>query len=116
MYVPSDSWQSVVASAPFVVPPSVCGVVTAQRFGCAVAVNVTGGRPAAVAVSVLVPSEPRVQLPTFAMPKVFVVVAPPVTDPPPVATANVTATPAVGFPLASLTVTDGATETTCDSE
>lgn len=96
--------------------PNVCGVVIEQRFGCAVAVKVTGGSPRAVAVSVFAPTEPSVQLPTVAMPKVLVVVVPPVTDPPPVATANVTGTPAVGFPLASLTVIDGATETTCCSE
>jgi hypothetical protein len=75
-----------------------------------VAVNVTGlplSEPD-VAVSVLVPAAgPRVQLPTVAMPFASVVWVPPVTLPPPVVTAKVTATPATGLFDASFTTTDG---------
>src|SRR3989441_10960535 len=48
-----------------------------------------------------------VQLPTVATPLAFVVWLPPVIVPFPGATANVTATPATGFPFASFTSTDG---------
>ena len=80
--------------------------------------NVTGlpviPEPVTVAVSVLllVPGVgPRVHDPTVAMPEAFVVAVPPVTLPPPVATANVTCTPATGLLPASLTITDGSTPT-----
>src|SRR5438105_1933571 len=77
--------------------------------------------PAAVKVTGLPVSDPEVavnvfepavalsvQLPTVATPLVLVVWLPPVIVPFPGATANVTATPATGFPFASLTITDGA--------
>ena len=80
----------------------------------AVAANVTGfpKRPAAAAVSVFPPAVvPSVQLPTVARPNTFVVVVPPVTLPPPVATANVTETPETGLLFTSRTITDGAVVT-----
>ena len=79
-----------------------------------VAVKVTGEplRPALVAVSVLGPGvAPSVQLPTVAMPEALVVAAAPVTEPPPEATAKVTATPETGLLLASVTSTLGGTVT-----
>jgi hypothetical protein len=79
-----------------------------------VAVKVIGlpVRPALEALRVLAPAVgPRVQLPTVAMPFALVVAAPPVTEPPPLATANATATPLLTFPNASETVTLGATAT-----
>ena len=68
-----------------------------------VAMNVAGfpsiPEPEAVAVSVLLPAAgPSLQLPTVAMPLAFVVALPPVTFPPPEATANVTPRPGTGFP------------------
>ena len=61
-----------------------------------------------VAVRVLLPTVGlSVQLPTVATPLVLVVWVPPVIVPFPGATANVTATPATGFPFASLTITEG---------
>ena len=76
--------------------------------GVAQAVNVTGARVPLVAVSAFAPSPaPRVQLPTVAIPAELVVAVPPVIDPPPTVTANVTGTPAMGDPLTSLTMTDG---------
>jgi len=76
------------------------------------AVKVTGlpliPDPAAVAVSVLVPTVVlRVQLPTVAIPLPFVVWVPPVTLPLPVAGAKVTVTPCTGLPAPSRTITDG---------
>src|SRR5207302_2069103 len=77
----------------------------------AVAVKVTGlpCRPSATAVSVSVRTVgPRTQDVTAAMPLASVdtaVVG--ATVPLPAAVANVTATPATGLPLASLTITDG---------
>src|SRR5205823_3783612 len=75
-----------------------------------VAVNVTGlpeSQPD-VAVSVFLPAVAlNVQLPTVATPLPFVVWLPPVIVPFPGATANVTATPVTGFPLASFTITEG---------
>src|SRR5205807_9525297 len=74
------------------------------------AVNVRGlpVNPGAVAVSVYGPAVlPRIQLPTAAMPVASVVWFAPVTVPPPVPGANVTATPATGLLLASRTITDG---------
>src|SRR5882724_13167055 len=74
-----------------------------QQLVQPVAVNVAGlpaiPEPEAVAVTVLVPGRgPSVQLPTVATPLVFVVVLPPVTLPPPEATAKVTETFETGFP------------------
>jgi hypothetical protein len=45
------------------------------------------------------------------MPDAFVVAVPPVTDPPPEKTVNVTVTPDFAFPLASFTRTDGGVAT-----
>ena len=76
-----------------------------------VAVNVTG-EPASdplVAVTVFDPATvPSVQLPTVAMPPAFVVTDALVTEPPPVATANVTLMPETGLLFASCTITLGA--------
>src|SRR6185436_10024690 len=59
-------------------------------------------------VRVFVPAfGPSVQLPTVATPLPLVVWFPPVIDPPPLATANVTRTPDTGAPLASVTFTEG---------
>jgi hypothetical protein len=76
-----------------------------------VAVNVTG-LPVSVpevAVRVFVPAAlPSVQPPTVATPLALVVWLPPPMLPPPDATANVTATPAIGLLFASVTMTAGA--------
>src|SRR5512147_2217712 len=73
-----------------------------------VAVKVTGVRFATVAVSVLMPAAaPTVQLPTVAIPCELVVWVAPVTDPPPVATANVTVMFGTPVPVPSRTTTDG---------
>src|ERR1019366_3435698 len=79
-----------------------------------VAVKVRGDpvTPIAVAVRVSAPATaPIVQLPTVAIPDALVVALSPVADPPPVATANVTATPPSGLLLASLTITLGGVAT-----
>src|SRR5581483_7273086 len=61
-----------------------------------------------VAVRVFWPAPvPSVHEPTVAMPFAPVVALVPVAEPPPEATANVTATPATGLPYASVTSTDG---------
>src|SRR3989442_7689553 len=63
--------------------------------------------PGEVAVNVFAPAAvPRVQLPTAATPLAVVVRLAPVMLPPPDAAANGTQTPATGFPLACLTITD----------
>ncbi len=82
----------------------------------AVAVKVTGlpETPAAstVACKAFGPALlPSVQLPTVAMPSVPVDAVPAVTLPPPLVTANVTATLATGVPPASRTITAGRTGT-----
>src|SRR6185503_17566127 len=66
-----------------------------------VAVNVTGVvMPVTVAVTVFVPGVgPSFQLPAVATPFASVVGEPPLTLPPPVATANVTVTLATGLPF-----------------
>ena len=54
----------------------------------------------------------RVQLPTVAMPLVFVLGFGPVSEPFDVpGTTNVTGTPATAFPLTSRTITDGGVAT-----
>jgi hypothetical protein len=64
--------------------------------------------PFTVAMSVFVPAiVPSLQLPTVAMPDSFVVCDAPVTDPPPLATAKVTATFGTLLPLASVIFTVG---------
>jgi len=88
-----------VVNASFVAAPAV-----------PVAVNVTGppDNVPELAVSVFWPAVGlSVQLPTVATPLAFVVWLPPVIVPFPGVTANVTATPATGFPFASFTSTDG---------
>jgi hypothetical protein len=75
-------------------------------------VNVTEGSPATAADNVFAPAAvPRVQLPTVAMPAVFVNAVAPVIEPPPDTTANVTDAPSFGLLLASLTMTEGAVGT-----
>jgi len=59
-----------------------------------------------VALSVFEPSG-IVQLPTAAIPSLPVVATPPVMLPPPLVTANVTCSPASGWPLPSVTFTAG---------
>ena len=79
-----------------------------------VAENVSGEPESVplVAVRVFGPAMgPSVHDPTVAMPAVVVVALAPVIDPPPDATANVTATPATGLPLTSVTFTDGGGDT-----
>ena len=79
-----------------------------------VAVNVTGEPDSVplVAVIVLEPTVvPSVQLPTVAMPLEFVVADALVTEPPPVAIANVTLMPETGLLCASLMMTLGAVPT-----
>jgi hypothetical protein len=81
-----------------------------------VALNVAGfpliPLPAIVAVNVFGPAAaPRVQLPTVAMPSVPVLGVAPLTLPPPLTTANVTATPEIGAPVALVTLTAGGTGT-----
>src|SRR5207245_11044360 len=91
-----DGW---LVSANFVAAPAV-----------PVAVNVTGlpDNVPELAVSVFCPAVGlSVQLPTVATPLAFVIWLPPVIVPFPGATANVTATPATAFPMASFTSTDG---------
>src|SRR6266550_4043032 len=75
-----------------------------------VAVNETGLplSPADVALRLFGPAAvASVQLPTVAMPLALLVWLAPVMLPFPGVTENVTATPATGFPLASLTITEG---------
>ena len=77
-----------------------------------VAVKVAGlpVNPVNVALSVFVPAVvPSVQLPTVATPLLPELGVAPVTDPPPLATANVTVTPATTLAFASVTFPDGAT-------
>src|SRR5437868_5815958 len=77
-----------------------------------VAWKVTEGRPVDDAVSGLAPAAvPSFHEPTVAMPLAFVVALVPVADPPPEATANVTATPETGLPKLSVRSTDGAVVT-----
>src|SRR5439155_72832 len=101
------------AVADWLFPPLTAIVLAAPVVP--VAVNVTG-LPVSVpqvAVSVFVPAVvPSVHEVTAAIPFAPVVTGVVgVTVPPPDATANVTATPATGFPFASCTITDGPTAT-----
>ena len=76
------------------------------------ALKVTEPSPPAVAESVLRPTAlPTAQLPTVAIPAALVTWSAPVAEPPPATTAKVTATPSTGLPKASVTKTEGATET-----
>ena len=68
--------------------------------------------PLTVAVSESTPADaPSVHLPACATPLAFVMAVPPVTLPPPEATANVTVAFGTGLPLASVTRTAGRTLT-----
>ena len=83
-----------------------------------VAVIASGDPPSPVDVTVRVfrPAEaPRVHDPTVAMPLAFVDCVPPVTDPPPVVAAKVTATPGTALPYWSVTLTLGAVGTAVDA-
>ena len=76
--------------------------------------NVTGDplNEPDVAVRLLGPAEgPSVHDPTVAMPEELVTTPAPVTDPAPLATANVTLTPDTGLPFVSVTLTAGAIAT-----
>src|SRR5207245_929639 len=98
-----------VATCPVRLSPELFAIVAAAP-AVPVAVKVTGlpASDADVAVNVFAPAVAlSVQLPTVAMPLPLVVWLPPVIVPLPGGTANVTATPATGFPFASLTITDG---------
>src|SRR5213596_4121905 len=104
---------AVPAVADWLFPPLSAIVLAAPVVP--VAVNVTG-LPVSVpevAVSVFGPAVvPSVHEVTAAIPSAPVVTGVVgVTEPPPDATANVTATPATGFPFASCTITDGPTAT-----
>ena len=82
----------------------------AAAAGVPVAVKLTGLPPSVpeVALRELLPAAvPRVQLPTVAIPAALVFWAGAVTEPPPPMTAKVTATPATGLPLRSVTRTLG---------
>ncbi len=77
-----------------------------------VAVNETAVRDPDVAVRTFAPTAgPSVHPPTVAIPDAFVTAVPPVTDPPPDATANVTDTPEAGLPFASFIRTEGGVDT-----
>ena len=104
-----DVDTAVPAVADWPLPPFTATCVAAPTVP--VAVNVTGepARLPLVAVNVLDPTVvPSVQLPTAAMPLVFVVTDALVTEPPPDVTANVTETPETGLPFASVICTLGA--------
>src|SRR5207237_426293 len=98
-----------VATCPVRLSPELFAIVAAGP-AVPVAVKVTG-LPASdpdVAVNVSAPpGAPSAHPPPLATPLAFVVWLPPVIVPFPVATANVTATCATGFPFASFTITDG---------
>ena len=69
--------------------------------GVPLALKLTGEpeQPAQVADSALAPAMvPSIQEPTAAMPEESVVASPPVTDPPPLCTLNVTAASGTGLP------------------
>src|SRR5262245_2846809 len=118
MKLPSDAAQSVVLSAPVALPPSVSVPRASHGFEATpVAVKVAGVTPLTVAVSVFAPAvAPRVQPPTVAVPVALDVWEPPVTVPPPLATANVTATPDTTLPYVSATRTLGAVVTAVDTD
>ena len=105
----------VVNAAPDAAPTA--EVVTAMDVGVPavpVAVKVTGepDREPDVAVRVLLPLVvPRVHAGEAAIPEELVDTTPEdASEPPPDATANVTATPCTALPWASVTTTDGAVE------
>jgi hypothetical protein len=78
-----------------------------------VAVNATALRVPEVALRTLGPAVgPSVHEPTVAMPEASEIAVAPETDPPPLATANVTVTPLIGDPFWSSMTTDGGGVTT----
>jgi len=103
-YVSVTSTDGAVPTVVFTVavwpsPPAI--VIEPATPATPVAVKVIGlpARLPEVAVSVLAPAVwPSVQLPTVAMPLAFVVGLRPVAEPPPEATAKVTAMPETGLP------------------
>ncbi len=115
--LPAESRTSTTKGSARAVPAvSVCALPDTMITVSAgptvpVAWNTTSGSPVRLAVSVLRPGAPRVQLPTVAMPDALLTADPPVTEPPPWVTANVTVTPLMGVPLVSRTSTAGATGT-----
>src|SRR5438309_188823 len=99
----------VFTVAPWPSPPAIAIVAAASWVPVAWNVAVP---TEAVAVSVFVPAVwASFQEPTVAMPLAFVVALPRVTEPLPLATANVTPTLCTGLPNVSVTRTDGAVET-----
>src|SRR5207248_2276066 len=113
---PFASFTTTDGGVPTAVPPGgashggLFAAIRAAAPAVPVAVNVTG-LPVSdpdVAVRVFEPAVAlNVQLPTVAMPLPLVVWLAPVIVPFPGATANITATPVTGFPLASFTITEG---------
>src|SRR5947207_44267 len=78
----------------------------------AVALTVSGGRPGTLTESAFAPGvPPSVQLVMVATPFASVTGEAPTIDPPPDETVKLTAIPSTGRPLASMTVTAGATAT-----
>jgi hypothetical protein len=74
--------------------------------------NVMGVKPLIEAVREFNPATvPSVQPPTVATPDAFVVTEPPVREPPPLVTTNVTGTPAIAAPRWSFTMTEGSSVT-----
>ena len=95
-----SSTVSLCAAPPF-------AAICVAPWICATAENVTGEpvNPEAVAVAVWVPALGPSVRPIVATPVASVELLAAVTDPPPVATAHETETPAWGAPCASLTST-----------
>jgi hypothetical protein len=89
--------------------PSVIVTLSASLAAAPLAVKVTVPvTPTALAVTVSVPGvASSVQPPSVAMPFWSVLCVAPLSVPLPDAAANVTATPATGWPPASVTLTDG---------
>jgi hypothetical protein len=88
-------------------------VIVAAAPAVVVAVNVTAASEAAEALSTFAPAAvPSVHEPTVAIPDASVVTDPLATEPPPLVTAKVTATPGIGAPVWSLTTIDGDGATT----
>jgi len=110
----SASWADTVTPAPatgLVAEAATRYFVAAPASPVAVKVELEP-MPTAVALRVLAPAlVPRVQLPTVAIPELFVVATAPVTEPPPPVTEKVTSRPLTGLLLASVTSTRGAVVT-----
>ena len=111
--------EPVEANVAFVqVPAQVPAYTVTSRPAVAVKVSGLPATPlaTAVAVMVLAPAAPRVQLVGLAVPSEAVAWAPPATEPPPVAAAKVTPAPDTPLPAASVTFTLGAEEFTAETE